>query len=100
MPTAARKPRAVLAFSATKSRSERMIPSTGSGSASAGAPPSGVGIAYSVEPHQPSTGMPACASIVLRAISGNPMSEVGSSVSIRSMRTMPKPSDFALPAQS
>ena len=46
------------------------------------------------------TGCPARASISASAISGRPMREVGSPVSMRSTSAMPRPSIFALPAQS
>src|SRR2546422_464220 len=49
---------------------------------------------------QPSTGMPARSSISVSAIKGRPMSDVGSSVSMRAMSAMPSPSALALPAQS
>ena len=51
-------------------------------------------------PYSPMTGKPASPSSSVRAMSGRPISDVGSSVSIRSMRAMPNPSAFALPAQS
>ena len=49
---------------------------------------------------QPSTGKPARSSISVSAIKGRPMSDVGSSVSMRAMSAMPSPSALALPAQS
>src|SRR5437016_3322081 len=49
---------------------------------------------------QPSTGMPARSSISVSAIKGRPISDVGSSVSMRAMSAMPSPSALALPAQS
>ena len=50
--------------------------------------------------HQPMTGTPAAPSSSVSAINGSPMSDVGSSVSIRRMIAMPRPSALALPAQS
>ena len=50
--------------------------------------------------HAVSTRTPAAASIRQVRISGSPTRAVGSSLSMRSSRAMPKPSLLALPAQS
>ena len=50
--------------------------------------------------HQPSTSKSAPRSSSPSAISGRPISAVGSFVSMRAIKAIPRPSAFALPAQS